>query len=211
MYLYATSVRPGQANPAKVMEWAVGLTQKINQISEVPSALWVTSMSPALGTLAFVSVVDDLALIEATEEKLAADPGYATLVEQGIGLISTDPIDQVLLQLVYGDPDAANIDARYATTVMASLKPGSAAAGTELGVDIAQRVKKITGRPTSFAVAVTGVYGQVSWMSLAENINQLQAAQEAIAGDTAFAKLLDSKAAAVYQPNATQTVSRKVI
>lgn len=211
MYLYATSVRPGPANPVKVTEWAVGLTQKINQISEVSTALWVTSMSPGMGTLAFVSVVDDLALIEATEDKLAADPGYATLVEQGLGLIAPDPVDQVLLQLVHGDPDAAEIDARYATTVMATLQPGAAAAGTELGVDLAQRVKKITGRPTSFAVAVTGVYGQVSWMSLAENIDQLQAAQEALAADTAFTKLLDGKVAAAYQPGATQTVSRRVI
>ena len=211
MYLYATSVRPGQANPTKVMEWAVGLTQKINQISEVPTALWVTSMSPGMGTMAFVAVVDDLALIEATEDKLASDPGYGSLVEQGLGLISSDPVDQRLLQLVYADPEAAEIDARYATTVTATLKPGSTAAGTELGVDIAQRVKKITGRPTSFAIAVTGVYGQVAWMSLAENVDQLQAAGEAMAADAAFTKLLDGKTAAVYQPDATQTISRKVI
>ena len=211
MYLYATSVRPGRANPTRVMEWAVGMTQKINQISEVPTALWVTSMSPGMGTLAFVAVVDDLAQIEATEDKLASDPGYGTLVEQGLGLLSYDPVDQRLLQIVHADPDAANIDARYATTVMATLKPGAMAAGTELGVDIAQRVKKLTGRPTSFAVAMTGVYGQVSWMSLAENIDQLQAAGEAMGADAGFTKLLDSKVPSAYQPDAIQTVSRKVI
>jgi len=39
MYLYSTSVRPGLANPVKVMDWALRITQKINEISEVPSAL----------------------------------------------------------------------------------------------------------------------------------------------------------------------------
>jgi hypothetical protein len=211
MYLYATSVRPGQAPPTKVTEWAVSLTQKINQVSEVPTALWVTSMSPGMGTLAFVAVVDDLAVIEATEEKMAADPGCTTLMEQGMALISSDPVDQRLLQLAYADPDGAQIDGRYATTVTATLKPGSQAAGIELGVDIAQRVKKVTGRPTSFAVAVTGVYGQVAWISLAENIGQVQAAGEALGADTAFTKLVDSKAAAAYQPDVTQQISRKIL
>ena len=39
MYLYATSVRPGQANPTRVMEWAVGMTQKINQVTNRTSSL----------------------------------------------------------------------------------------------------------------------------------------------------------------------------
>jgi hypothetical protein len=33
-------------------------------------------MSPAMGSLAWTSVVSDFAVIEDTETKLAADPGY---------------------------------------------------------------------------------------------------------------------------------------
>jgi hypothetical protein len=211
MYLYSTSVRLGSANPIKAMEWALSLTQKINAISEVPTALWTTVMSPAMGTLAWTAVVSDLAVIEATETKLAADPGYHDLVQHGLALTSAaDPADQMLMRLVHGDRDAANLDAHYANTVMANLAPGHMVAGVELGVDLAQRAKKITGCPTSFAVSVTGGYGAVMWVSLAESIQQLQHGSEALNGDADFAKLLDKEAGKVYLPGATQSITRKV-
>jgi len=211
MYLYSTSVRPGVANPAKVMDWALRMTQKINQISEVPSALWTSAMSPGMGTLAWTSVVSDLGVIEDTEAKLAADPGYMALVDEATALLSTtDPVDQMLMQLVHGDRDAANMDARYASTVRATLAPGSMRAGIELGVGLAQRVKEITGRPTSFAVNVTGDYGAVMWVSLAETIQQLQAANEALNADEDFSKTVDKEGGKAYQPGATQTITRKV-
>jgi hypothetical protein len=211
MYLYSTSFLPGAANPAKVMEWALSMNQKINEVSEVPSTLWTSAMSPAMGTLAWTSVVSDLAAIEDTEAKLAVDPGYMALVDQATTLLSGgEPVDQMLMQLVHGDPDAAKIDAHYASTVRATLAQGSMAAGIELGVDIAQKAKKITGRPTSFAVGVTGDYGAVMWISLAETIQQLQAANEALNSDAGFTKIVDEKASKRYLPAATQTISRKI-
>ncbi|MDQ1476981.1 MAG: hypothetical protein QOE62_2210 [Actinomycetota bacterium] len=210
MYLYSTSARSGVANPVKVMEWALNMTEKINQISEVRTSLWTSAMSPAMGTMAWTSVVSDLAIIEDTEAKLAADPGYTDLVGQATALLSTDPADQTLMQLVHADPDAAAVDAHYASTTRATLAPGSMVAGIELGVELAQMVKKITGRPTSFAVSVTGDYGAVMWVSMAETIQQLQASIEALNSDTTFAKAVDNKAGKAYLPGATETISRKV-
>ena len=210
MYLYATSLRGGLVNPVKVIEWAVEMTQKINQISEVPTTLWATSMSPGMGTLAFVSVVEALSEIEATETKLAADPGYNALVERAIGLLSTDPVDQTLENLVYPDPDAATITPEYATVVRANMAPGMMVSGIEAGIELAQRAKQITGRPTSFTVTMTGVYGTVSWVSLAESVDQLQAAGEALNADPEFGKLVDGRAGKCYLPGATQTVARKI-
>jgi hypothetical protein len=193
------------------MEWATRITEKINQIGEVPSALWTSVMSPRMGTLAWTAVVSDLAVIEETETKLGTDPGYLSLVEEAIPLLSTDPADQRLMQLVHADPDAASINAQYASTVTAALAPGERGKGIELGVEIAQRAKQITGRPTSFAMSLTGAYGEVMWVSLAETIQQVQAANEALNSDEEFAKRLDKDAARVYLPHATQTINRKVM
>jgi hypothetical protein len=211
MYLYSTSVRSGVASPAKVMDWALRLTEKINQIGEVPSSLWTAVMSPGMGTLAWTSVVSDLALIEQTETKLSTDAGYLSLIEEATELMSSDPADQRLMQLVHADPDAQRISAQYASTVTATLAPGSRGAGIELGVEIAQRVKQITGLPGSFAVGVTGNYGEVMWVSLAETIQQLQAANETLNNDADFGKSIDKNAAKVYLPHATQSISRKVM
>jgi hypothetical protein len=210
MYLYSTSARSGVASPVKVMEWALNMTEKINQISEVPTSLWTSAMSPAMGTIAWTSVVSDLAIIEDTEAKLAADPGYIDLVGQATALLSTDAADQMLMQLVHADPDAAAIDAHYASTTRATLAPGSMVAGIDLGVELAQMVKKITGRPTSFAVSVTGDYGAVMWVSMAETIQQLQAGIEALSSDADFGKAVDGKAGKAYLPGATETINRKI-
>jgi hypothetical protein len=193
------------------MEWALRITEKINQIGEVPSALWTSVMSPRMGTLAWTAVVSDLAIIEETEAKLSTDPGYLLLVDEAIPLLSTEPADQRLMQLVHADPDAAGMDASYAATVTATLAPGSTRSGIELGVEIAQRAKQITGRPTTFAVSVTGPYGEVMWVTLAETIQQLQAANDALNADDDFTKSLDKDAAKAYLPNATQTISRKLM
>jgi hypothetical protein len=133
------------------------------------------------------------------------------LVDEATGLLSTgEPPMQMLMQLVHGDRDAAKIDAHYAVTVRATLAPGSMRAGAEFGVDLAQRVEQITGRPTSFAVGVTGDYGGVMWVSLAETLQQVQAANEALNTDEDFSKALDKDAAKVYLPGAEQTITRKV-
>ena len=210
MYLYATTVRPGQASPTKVTDWALHMTDKINQISEVRTSLWMASMSPNMGTLSWTAVVDDLAVIEATETKLAADPGYLLLVDDAIGLLANEPAQQNLVELVYPDPAGGSIDARYCSTVEARIVPGSFATGVQLGVEIAQQAAQITGRPTSFGVTVTGDYGAVAWYGLAETIEQVQAAQKAISSNEDFARRLDREAAGVFTPG-TQTLSHRLL
>jgi hypothetical protein len=211
MYLYSLTARPGPANPVKVMDWAVRMTEKVNQIGQSPVTLWTPVMSPASGTLAWSAVVPDLAMIMDTQDKLLADAGYMALVDEASELLSqTEGPVEGLMQLVYGDSDAASIDAQYAATVMAKLAPGSMRSGAELGVDIAQQAKRITGCPTSFAVGVTGDYGAVMWVSLAETIEQLQAGNEAMNADADFVTLLDEKASEAYLPGAEQSITRKV-
>ena len=60
------------------------------------------------------------------------------------------PVDDGLLQIIHADQKAAEIDAKYAVAIRATLAPGSAVKGIELGVEIALLASKITGSPTSF-------------------------------------------------------------
>jgi hypothetical protein len=48
------------------------------------------------------------------------------------------------------------------------------------------------------------------WVSLAETLEQVQAANEALNSDEDFSKALDKDAAKVYLPGAEQTITRKV-
>ena len=110
MYLFSRSVRPGPGNPEKQLDWAVRITEKVNQISETPVSLWTTVFSPNAGQFVWSSIFEDLVTIETTFEKLIGDKGYASLVEEGGTHVSGDAVDDGLLQFLFVDPKAADID-----------------------------------------------------------------------------------------------------
>jgi hypothetical protein len=128
----------------------------------------------------------------------------------GTLLSTTQPVDQSLLELINPNPDGATVNAQYATIVRARLVPGSFLAGMQLGVELAARVSQITGQPTTFATEMTGDYGGVAWISLAENIEALQAGQRSLNSNADFARRIDQEASKVFTPG-TQTVSRKIV
>jgi hypothetical protein len=74
---------------------------------------------------------------------------------------------------------------------------------------MAQRMKSITGRPTSFGTSLTGPMGQVAFFQLADTIEQLQAGSEALAADADWIALVDSKASKVFS-SAERLISRKL-
>jgi hypothetical protein len=210
MYLFSRMVRLGAGNPEKQLDWALKITEKVNQISEIPVTLWSSVFSPRSQSLVWTATAEDLLTFETVEGKLVSDSGYVALVEEGAKHTSNDPIDDGLLQIVFADPAAAEMEATYATTVQATLAPGSSTRGMELGVETAQRAGKITGCPTSFAVSLTGPYGSVEWLTVYRSVEELQRGQEAIAADPSFAKLADEQLSQVYQQGAIQLAWRKI-
>ncbi len=212
MYLFSRNVRLGPGNPEKQMAWALKMTEKVNQISEIPVSLWTSVFSPDAGRLVWTVVFDDLATLEGTFDKLVSDSGYTSLVEEGAAHASGDPVDDGLLQLVHTDTGAAGAEAQYALVIQATLAPGGSVKGIELGVETAQQATKITGSPTSFGVSVTGPYGQVEWISRYASIADLQKAGDAIAADPNFNQKVDQELSKVYLPGVTtQTAYRRIV
>jgi hypothetical protein len=212
MYLFSRSARLGVGNSEASMAWAITVTEKVNQISELEVNLWSSVFSPGLGTLAWTASVENLVQLEASDAKLTADTGYLSLVDEGAKYSSGQAIDDSLINLVHADADAAEINATYANVVSTSLAPGATVSGMELGVQIAQQAKAITGCPTSFGAHVTGAYGAVSWFTLFESVEQMQAANEAIGANLEFAQLIDAKGPTNYDASVTtQLAYRKVL
>ena len=211
MYLFSRNVRLGAGNPEKQMAWALKMTEKVNQISEVPVSLWTTVFSPDAGRLVWSATFENLVTLETSFDKLVGDSGYSALVEEGAAHASGDPVDDSLLQFIHNDPKAAEVDAQYALAVQATLAPGGAVKGIELGVETAQLASKITGCPTSFVTAVTGAYGTVGWLTVFASIADLQSSGEAIAADASFNKKVDQELSKVYLPGVTtQRAFRKI-
>ena len=210
MYLYSRTARLGAGNPEKQLAWAMRITEKVNQISEVPVTMWGSVFSPSAQTLVWTATVEDLVTLETVDGKLISDSGYVSLVEEGAAYGSGDAIDDGLLQFIFADPAAAEVDATYATTVQATLAPGGSVRGMELGVETAQRAGRITGCPTSFCASMTGTYGAVEWISVYGSVDQLQRGQEALGVDVEFAQFVDKELGQTYLPGAIQLAWRKL-
>jgi hypothetical protein len=208
-YLFSRSVQLTRAHLLDSMAWSVSLTEKANAISETPIALWSSLMSPDTGRLTWTTVVEDLSSVTATLDKLMADAGYVELVEEGTRFTDGTGATDGLVRFVHADRDGVET-AQFSTVVRAVVAPGAWASGAVLGVEIAQRAKAITGRPTSFGVSQSGSYGEVGWIALYDSIDQVQAAAEALAADAGFAKLLDDNAGTWIAGEGSQVINRRV-
>jgi hypothetical protein len=209
-YLFSRSVHLAPGKLLDSMAWSVKITETVNAVSEIPVALWTPIMSPDVGRLVWTTVVENLSQISALDEKLMAEPTYLELVEEGARFGDGTGATDGLVRFVHADPEGV-ATAQFSTVVRAVLAPGAAADGMLLGVEIAQKAKAITGRPTSFGASQTGTYGEVGWIALYDSIDQVQAAGEALAADAEFAALLAERASTAYLPGAsTQVISRKV-
>jgi hypothetical protein len=102
-----------------------------------------------------------------------------------------------LFQIVHGDVDP-NRSIEYASVVEAVCANGKVSRGMEVGVEIAQRVERITGTPTWFVASTTGAYGGVGWISGHANIHEVDTAQTALASDSSFGEFVDREAGSVY-------------
>ena len=212
MYLFSRRGRIASGNNRKAMAQALAITEKVNQITSIGVSLYAQVYSPDVGTLVWSSFVPDLATLEAATDKLNADDGFASMVDD-FAPLTTGQIDDGLMQLVHGQPDP-NRSVEYVTAVQAVCANGNVGKGIEVGVEIAQRVEKATGVPTLFATTTTGVYGGVGWFSAYADIAAMEAAEAAIAADASFVKFVDSKAGEVYasEPMLTQQlVFRRIV
>jgi hypothetical protein len=203
MYLFSRRIRFGPGNTRKSMDWALAQTETVNKITGLPVNLFMQVYSPEVGAVAWSTFVPDLATLEAAGDKLNADDGWVAAVDAGSSM-TVGGADDLLAQVIYGEPDPDR-QIEYATAVQTVCAPGNFGKGIEVGVELAQRAEQIIGTPTLFLAGVTGNYGSVAWLSGHENVQALEASQQALASNADWAQLVDKKTAGVYTDDPTQT------
>ncbi len=209
-YLFSRNARMAPGSYVDALTWAVTMTEKVNTVSDVSVALWSDVLSPEVGTLGWTAVLENVSEITALDEKLSADEGYLALAEEGAHLVSADGFHDGLVNIVHADPDGLDT-AQYAAVTTSVVAAGATATGIPLGVEMAQRVRSITGRPTSFGLSMTGRFGEVGWIALAETIDQVQAAEEAMAADAGWIEMLDTRAAEAFvRSESSRRITRKL-
>lgn len=77
------SVAPGRLSEA--MAWSSEMNGYVEEVSGVPMVLTMSAAGP-FSDLSFIASADSLADVEAANNKLAADPGYISRLDQSAGV-----------------------------------------------------------------------------------------------------------------------------
>jgi hypothetical protein len=188
------------------LAWAVGITEHATRASGLEIELWGQVWSPEYGRITWTGFAPDLPTLAAAGDAMTADAAMAAEAAKGAAH-TTGGLDDALYNVVHGDLDPGAPRAEYVSSTNAVCASGKLTEAMTTGVEIAQHAEKITGVPTLFIANVTGVYGGVGWISGYPDAAAMEAAQQAIAADTHFAKQVD-KAGSVYasDPSATSTL-----
>ena len=146
MYLFTRRAQIGTKR-AEALQWAVTITEKINQISQTPVSLYSTILSPEVGTLSWSTVIENLSELEANDAKLMADSGYLDLVSQATKYQAPGGIlDDSVASFVLADRSESGSPG-YATVVRATLASGALASGIETGVESRNKPRPSAGCP----------------------------------------------------------------
>ena len=160
--------------------------------------------SPDLGTVVWAVFVEDLAVLEQANDKLATSDSYIDLVDRGAKLFAGSATDS-LAQVIAGETEAPT--PQYVSVARAVGANGQLRAALAGGVEIAEASTRITGVPTMFLVDSTGPYGGCAWTSGFADIDALQQAAAALAADAGWLELID-RVGPAYQQGAAQAIYR---
>ena len=209
MYLFTRSTRLASGHLRDGMEWALGITEKVVQITSLNVRLWQSMYSPAVGTLSWATTVESLAELEDANAKLTVDDVFVDNANRG-AQVTTGQLDDQIAQFLHGGFDPSR-PANYATVVRSQLANGSFERGMAVGIEVAERSTAIGGLPTSFLIGSTGLYGSVAWITGAESLRDLENAEKAVNADTGFIRFIDEQVSPCYLPGVTaQTMWQRV-
>jgi hypothetical protein len=189
MYLMSRNAR---LTSAAAVEWAVTILGRAREVTGSSIELWTTVYSPSFGTTSWTSWWPDLSTLEAATTALQSDAKYRALVEEGRGHVD-GAVDDELWMLVAGelDPERA-ASVKFVSGVRAVCAAGKAERAMTAGAETAQRAQTLTGLPTLFMGAVTGVFGEVGWLAGYESLGEFETSQGKLAAEPGWMAQIDA-------------------
>jgi hypothetical protein len=204
MYLFTRrrTIQSGKATEA--IGWSIETAVKAAQIAGVAVTPWTSMWGEDVGTVVWSAFVDDLAALEQAGDKLTIDGAFNQRIAEAEPMFSTPVVDS-LAQIIHGQPAAEA--PQYVSVVEARIAPGHFSDGLATAIEIAEAAERIGGRPTGVALATTGPYGGIAWMTGFPDIQALEAGEAAVSSDPSFVALVD-RAGTCYQTDTQQAIYR---
>lgn len=213
MYLFSRQFRLNGSRLHTATSWAIETAEYVKEVTGVPIRVWSQVYSPEANTLNFTCTMPDLAALEGAFDKLLADNHYHELADTGVTYGIPESLQDRLMMVMFPAEPPGVTDVEYVVSVNSTMAPGQMAKAVPAGIEIAERVQKLTGAPCIFTVSESGNYGGVGWSTLFPSARAIDEANQALYGDPTFVELVDSSAGCFTDtPGATtQRILRRVL
>lgn len=199
-------------NPEHAQEglsFSVEIAEQVSGVTGLEVIPWASVYGAPVGTVSFSARVESLAAMGAAQEKLAADTKYQERISKQIGRLFTGPAEDIVLQFL-GFAGSGGNAGRYASLVSAQCAPGKIGEAMSWGVEIMNHVSELTGRDMAMVRGLYGPWATLGWISLADTLEQVDAAEAAMSSDATYLKRIDQGAELFVTASASQRLVRRL-
>lgn len=197
--------------PQEVVPWAMEITERVNQATELETSLWQGLFGGPLGTMAWSTLVENLTVLEAAFDTLGGDQEFLDLQSKARDWVQT-PGEDTLLRMVHvtgGEYDRPEVGA-YAEVTTAVPAEGKLAEAGAWAVEIADIHASLTDQSVLVCTSGYGDFGRMAWLGISPSAAAIDAGAEAVAKDEDYTAKLDQGGGLFQEGSATRQLARRI-
>lgn len=209
MYLFTRQTVLG-GDLAAGSEWAVRIGAHVSDVTGTPISTWATWFGAPLGTVTWstwVESLDGLSVLAAVE----ADARYMEMVREGQAYTAAPHVMSLRSPLTAMAAERAEIPlGAVATITTAVAAAGQLGAAAAWGSEISAHVTSLTGQPVTLFADAFGTFGQMTWIGVANDAKEADAANDKVNSDPGYLSRLDATGGMFVEGQSARMMSVRI-
>lgn len=194
---------------ASAVGWAMEVTKRAREVTEMPVSLWAAAVGLPTGTLAWSTPVEGMTQLTTLNDKMQNDDELTKLiVEHGRDYI-VDVMPDRLAMVIHGEIQGPAAIGSYMGGVTCVANNGKWGEAGAWAPKIADMYTDITGLPVVTTTTVAGPMGEFSWFIRHEDGASIDAADAAAMASEEYGAELD-RAGDLFHPGVSWVYARRI-
>jgi len=170
---------------------------------------WASVYGMPLGTVVHSVRLESQAAMDAALSTLSADEGYQRVLHDHGRAFDPDAGEDAVGEVVSVAGTGGSTD-RFVSVLSAQCAPGRLAEATAWGRDVLSHASKVTGLDGVLLRCLYGPWPTLSWISLAESMEEVDVACSALAADGTYLERIDDGGPLFVAASTSQRLLRRL-
>ena len=209
MLLWTRTQRIEGASLRDALRTAVVVAEHASATTGLDVVSWASVYGMPLGTVVHSARVESQAAMDVALSTLSADEEYQRLLQDHEDALGTDLGEDSVGEVV-SVAGTGGSTVRFVSALAARCAPGRLAEATAWGADVLSHASKVTGLDGVLLRCLYGPWPTLSWISLAESMEEVDVACSALAGDATYLERIDDGGPLFVPACASQRLLRRL-